>query len=1116
MRVPSRTALLEDLNSLGYRARLERVATLGRDARGEPALQALLAEWVAGDAHEATLAVVMARAARDEPTVLRALTHPSRTVRGHAASFAGATLGAEALIQVLPELAPETRRRVIKGVALARRTELAARLLPRVRAHHGDAEAALLLTALDAEDVRRLLPELAHVLCAWATLVHRHPDVVLDFLRARITEAPESERPRLLSTWRLPLAELLRLRADAVFALVHDHDSPSDVPALVKKALPRISRKYPEQVFRLLLRPTAREALHYLVHDPGKVRALVGSLSSEQCQELAHALSDRQPSLALLLKKVAPSERAALYTRAFEGAPPATLDETLFSLLPHALRDAEAVRLLERPEIQENRSLRLSLLAFRTIEHSREPLKEAAFASRPEDRARALLLLVRSTRLSGRGLTETLAYLSRLKNEQDPVRSAVLRELAQVPASLFAAEHVPLLDALVTDALQARDASDGTRASIKKLITALLRSHATGIQGPLFRFALGVVERLFLERGTDAAVDLSQVPAGAEHLIAAGLLPMIRSFEDEVDRHRATLFVCELLGWERAGNVDMLQALLEPITASDYGHHAEFAVRYWLVPRRSRDARVRKLLARDPSAVTGFRVYEHLSRYRPESLEPFLEGRPLEGRFGTYEKVWSPWLNRGTQRWLPRQQERYRDLLLRIARGEVQGDREWKPAEVFRLLSRLPVTTAEHLRPFLASEDISTVEAALGALGRLDRPEPPLSLLLEHLEGDSARVAMDAVRRVMERVSPGTRAATLGSLLSRDRLKVTVHKDVVRLLGTARDGRALALLRQQWDSPRLHRDVRIAVGHSARRLLETVDSAWEMVETLARSPDVYVAGSLLEQRPGLLPTRLRPRYAGIVLQLAGHPDAEVRRKALQVLPSWASGCEEQVARTAAAYLQDLSLGAGWREAVTALVSVTRDGLGFEQVEACAMALVSAPISEEQDGGPTRDLPALQRLNELIRALLDAPRPVLLRLRPHLAGLARVLATDMSLWPQAARLQLLPLDWNDAAAVADLVLGLAAQAREEPLYAQTLASTVAHSVALAGEACPAEVLLGMASRVQAEAPLVAVELVHVAGKRLNWNADTLRLLRALRQHPRPAVRAAARALTTVAE
>ncbi|QRK04303.1 hypothetical protein JQX13_29005 [Archangium violaceum] len=53
----------------------------------------------------------------------------------------------------------------------------------------------------------------------------------------------------------------------------------------------------------------------------------------------------------------------------------------------------------------------------------------------------------------------------------------------------------------------------------------------------------------------------------------------------------------------------------------------------------------------------------------------------------------------------------------------------------------------------------------------------------------------------------------------------------------------------------------------------------------------------------------------------------------------------------------------------------------------------------------------------------------------------MLASDLSLWPPAARLRVHPLGWDDAAAVADVVLGLAAETREEPLFAQMLASTV---------------------------------------------------------------------------
>ncbi|WPB82239.1 hypothetical protein KYC5002_24375 [Archangium violaceum] len=1122
MRVPSRTALLEELDSLGYRARMTRVATLGRDALGDPALAELMRELVAGDAHEATLAVEMARGARDETVVLCALTHPSRMVRGRVASLAGATLRDEVLEQVLPELDPQTRRRVIKSVALARRGELAARLLPHIRARYGDGEGVLLLTALDAEDIRRLLPELAHVVTAWATLVHLHPDVVLDFLRTRLAELPQNARPALISTWRLPLAELLHLRAEETLALLREHDTPRDLPLLVLQAIPRLSRKFPEQIVQLVTRPSARDKLLYTIACPSLARSLARHLSTGQLQLVASALANPQWSFVLLLRKVAPSRRAALYTHAFANAPPTALDDNLFSLLPHALRDAEAVRLMERPEAREQRSLRSTLLGWRTIEHSREPLKEAAFASKAEDRARALAMLVRSTGLSRRGLTETLTYVcSRLKNEQEPVRKPVLRELARVPVSLFKPKHIELLEPLVTADVQ-RDMMDASKSPLYSLAAALIRAHVSDHRSPLLQFALMTMERLE-RRHYASAPELHDLPHGAEHHLVAAVLPRIRAIEDEEERNRFILFACDMLGYERAGNVDMLQAVLESLIGSEYYRsRADHVIYYWLKSRRTRDARVHKLLARDPSTITLHVVHDHLQRYGPEKLEPYLDGRPVEGRFHTEGKSWvpllwagSPWC--GFHRWLPRQQEHYRDLLLRLGDELVRDDPRWPRKQVLRVLLRLRmVVTKEHLRSFLDCQEGSMAETSLGALARLDRPESALPVLLEHLDGDRAHVAIQTVARLMERVSPGCRTATLSALLARDGLKVTVHKEVVRMLGTARDGHSLALLRQQWDSPRLHRDVRIAAGHAARRLLDTEESAWEMVEAMVRSPDPYVAGSLLKQRPEALPLRLRPRYAALVLRLAEHPDADVRREALGALTRWAEVCAEQVARTSAARIQELSLATGWREAIQALMAVTRNGFAFEHVVACAAALISAPEPEAHDAGPERDLPALQRLRHLVGELLSLPRPELQRLRPHLAGLARVLATEVSLWPLSARLRTEPLDWRDVGGATDVLLGLSAEAREEPFFTSALESTVASSMEAASVESPPEALLEVAARVEAGAPLVALVLVREAGKRLNWREDAARHLRSLRRHPSVSVRAAARALTTVAE
>ncbi|HYO57099.1 hypothetical protein [Archangium sp.] len=1112
MQVPSREALLSELDSLGYGARLARVATLGRDSRGNPALVQLMAELLSSDAHEACLALELARGARDEAVLLRGLTHPSCLVRGRAASFAGSFIQDDAALErLLPELAPFVRRRILKGVALARRGALAARLLPLVLSRHGAAEASILLPTLDADAVRRLLPELEHTIRAWRTLVHRHPDEVLAFLRSRLAATPERERPIRFTNYRVPLAELLLRHGEAVLVLVRDFAPPDSLPLFVRDRLPRLTRHHPEQVFALLTRPSYRATLLSQELPAGLLRQL-RCFSPAQRLTFARALADAPLQLARFLKALPPSERSALFTHAFEGAPPRVLPDALLAVLPHSLRDTEAARQLGLREVREDRDRQLAMQALRAIEHAREPLQKAAFASKAEDRARALSLLVYSTGLSRRGLAETLTHLSRLKNEQDPVRQATLHALSQVPPSVFEPGHLPAFEALVTYVVEARDTSRGTQMALQEWAFRLIRAHATAPENPLFRFALDTLKRLAGQSGTLALPSLERgLPRGTEHHLFAALHPMIRSASQR-ESYGLILSLTQALG-RRAWNVDMLQAMLEPITGATPDWLAQTAIQLWLAPPRTRDVRVRKLLDRDESTITFPAVFGHLHERRQEWLDPYLQGRSLRGRYSTGKTGWIPPARDGFHRWLPRQQARFRELLLRVARDTERS--AWERMSVLHILPRLQEVAVDTLLPFLDSRDVPTVEAALGALAWLDRPEPALPLLLEHLDGDRARVAMYAVPRVAKLVSPKTLSTALGTLLSREKLKVTVHKEAVRLLGAFRSARGVALLRQQWDKPQLHRDVRIAVGHAARQLLDD-PATWELLEAMARSPDAYVAASLLDQSPWQLPTEARPRYAALVLQVSRHPEPTVRRQAFSALPGWSTGVEELVAREAAGRVLDFSGGAEWREAARALVDTTCEGKSFEQVVACMEALVSAPISESQDAGRERDVPARQRLKTLCQELLSLPRPVRMRLRTHLGEAARVLARDASLWPESAALRLSCLEWREAGSAAKGVLELAAEVREEPLFALALATAVAASVGNPLAEWTPEALLETADRVTSEAPLAAVELVSAAGQRLHWREDAARRLRALRQHPSAAVRAAAYAPLTASE
>ncbi|MFE8595902.1 hypothetical protein [Archangium violaceum] len=1102
MKVPSRKALLSELDSLGHGARLSRVSRLGHESQGSPALTQLMDELLSGDAYEASLALELARSARDESRVLRGLTHPSSLVRAQAAALAGSHVQDDAALErLLPEMSPFVRRRFLKDVARAQRSALAARLLPIVLGRHGAAEAALLLPALDADTVRRLLPQLEHTFRAWRTLVRRHPDEVLAFIGSRLTHAPERERHYLFASYRVPLAELTLSHGEAVLHLVRELAPPEVLPYFVRETFPRLTRRHPEQLFTLLTRPGWRAAHLGRELTAGMLRQL-RFFSDAQRRGLARVLAESPSDLARFLGALPPSQRAGLFAHAYEGAPPRELPEDMLQVLPHELRDAEAVRHLGMREVQESPELRLAMQALRTIEHAREPLQKAAFASKAEDRARALSLLVYSTGRSRRGLAETLTYLSRLKNDQDPVRLAALTALSQVPPSLFEPGHIPSLESLVTYVVEARDTSRGTQMALQELAFRLIRTQATAPESPLFRFALDTLKRLAGQSGTLVLPSLERnLPRGTEHHLFAALLPMIRSAAQR-ESHGLILTLTQALG-RRAWNVDMLQAMLEPLTESTPDWVAQQATQLWLAPPRTRDARVRKLLDRDESIITLAVVFEHLHRRRQEWLDPFLQGRRLKGRFSTGKTGWVPPARRGFHRWLPRQQLRFRDLMLLIARDTSRS--AWERMSVLHILPHLPVVEVDTLTPFLESPDVTTVEAALGALVWLDRPEPALPILLEHLDGDRARVAMYAIPRVAKLVSPETLASTLGALLSREKLKVTVHKEALRLLGTFRSARSVALLRQQWDKPQLHRDVRIAVGHAARQLLDD-PAAWELLDAMARSPDEYVATSLLDPHPSQLPLEARPRYAGLVLQVSRHPELTVRRRAFTVLPGWAAGVEEQVARESAARVLDLSGGAEWKEAAWALVEATREGKAFEQVVACAEQLVSAPLTP--DATPERDVPARQRLKGLQQTLLGLPRPVRLGLRARLDEVARVLSRDASLWPKSAALRLACVEWREARAVAEVLRVLAAETREEPLFAGSLAAVVAKEVEDDSAGWEPETLLELADAVGAELPLAAVALVSMAGQRLHWREDAARRLRALRQHPSAAVRATA--------
>jgi len=1091
-------ALLSDLARRHPHERVRSAVEIARDL-GPKRRRSLLTELAAAEPYCRHLAVTMAAATGDREQVAAALGDAHPSVRRHA--LAATDLPDEAIAAMVEDGAWADRNLLYSVVRRRRRHELADRLLPAVRRRWGDTEAARLLPACTEPTVAGALSTMAYAVVGWAALTARHPGAVVEHVHADLAALTTAAR---VDWWQRNGAiqrALARHQPAALLDLCERFlDGP--LPSAVVGEVGRLLAVDPARVHRLVLADPARAAQLGQWSLSRSVRDRLASLSDDDLGALLRASGPVPRLVATVLKGLPPARREAVFDSAYGATDLAAqvLADEILAVLPHRRRHAEARRMLALPIVATEPATRLRIMSFLPYPDALAELDRASRSAEAEERARAYELLVRCAARTGdpAALTELLGRLDRVRNEQDPVRSRLLNALGQVRPDLFAPDAVDHLDRLVRDSLDARDSSWTTTAAVNRLVFGVLwQSVASDEARPLMLWALETIERISAWQQSSFTVYLRHVlRRGQEH----DVFDRARGWLTEALRRNnpePVLTLARSLG-KRAWDMPGLQKLLGRATRLKQQWTVQGAVALWLAPPRQRTERAVALVERDESMLTLPEVLAVVARRRTDLVDRhLLRGRPLRGRFGTRKAVWVPAIDDGVLTlWTPDQVSRYATLV-RAGVDDAGLDR-WQRARLARILARLPGRAPASWADLAAGDDVLIAEGVLTGLGHHEPPEEALPVLVRHLDSDRARVVVFALSRCAQHMTPSRLAPYLATTLA-EAPKVTVRKEIARMLSQLRVPGAVDELVAAWHREGQHRDVLVAVAGALRGWLDDPRS-WAVLEA-ATAGERHAAEMVLGADPFGLAEADRRRYAGLVRRLTRHTEPEVVRRAytaLAVWAPWAPGSAEDIT----AGITDLTPGPTWGYAVRCAATPIVWS-GYPDLLADATEALVRLAGTDPDAEPLRDRPARQRLGRLVdevcagpEAVRRDPAPVrrvvaILRAEPTFVAAAARLAASLA-WPGprlVSDLSDLADILTDAPWAVSSVDGILAVDRWEP-------DDVAPGVdALAGRGDPAGGRL-------------AVALTRVAGPRAGWPDAWRERLRELRRHPAAEVRDAA--------
>ncbi len=1070
--------------SLPHGARVQALVRWALEHREDPALPAALDELEAKSSYYARMMVEVARALKDLPRLRRLAVHPSAAVRIRAWEVLP-------LADVTPErylaMSLSDRRRVTARLARERRTDITAQLL---ELELSDAERARLLVVAPPEQLAAHLPDLSDLVGKVARLARGCPGQVLVELRRRLEGAAPAVRDDGWE-WASPALKHLVLHdPDEVLRLLTDYGPSRVIPPGLTPHLGRLLRHDPETTVALLVKaPLAgfhqdRCGLR-LVRN---LRRALPEVSHAVRVTFAQAYVQCDDELAAILEALPSSERAALFRDALAGIGTATRiwSDRLLSVLPCQVREAEARRIAALPS-QAAPMRQLALAAYLHPDEARAIALPRRRATDAEERAAALAALVASAGRSreDQEVCKALALCDEIHREQDPVKLAVVEEIATIPVAVLARQDLAPLERLTRACLDARDTSWGTLAGLQRIAWGLV--HHAAESNRVDERAASLLEALAKDAQYHCIPWRLRLNRAAASALLTALEPQLVVASKRNDYTLLGL-LSNALGRAGWGQPVLARVAELGLGAPTHGN-AILATRVWLADPATRAVRVGQLVARDRSFATVDVVARAICLKRQDLVEVFLGS--VTGRFRRGRSRWLPILDGPFAGWLPEHVQAYGKLLgAKLVKSSTPGHERRR---ILLTLAKLPGTTVEQIAAQLGSKLVPVREGALEALAYVDEPEAALAHLVAHANTDHAHIALYAARRVALRVAPPQAAALLAPVL-RQPARLTARKEALRLLGLLRVPESLPVIAEVGLDPQQNLDLRIAAGRTLLDFLHD-ERAWEVLTQLARGGrDEAIA--LARTSPGQLALRHRARYAKIIASARTEPEV------LTHLDAWARYVPMTAFR--APVLDDVTVVGD--HAARTLASCALAGGDWSIIfEVVGELLRRSRSPEEPDAQETLDLPHARRLRILINELTSGSWVEARWHRDRLHAVAELLGTAPDVIELTWGVLLEAVDW--VCPMPDL-MGLAEALRDVSQAHQLHMEVRLALMRAAGD----NQFLGLAgdnldplfSLDGAGGAAVALAVVRHEGGRLGWPPDWRVRLRRMRRHPIPAI------------